>query len=67
MKYIVKLFFTVAFLLLLCPCGKCQNKRSTVAIKAHAKVTDKGFGRPQSITDVKDVLENNEAYDALKT
>lgn len=66
MKYIVKLFFAVTPLLLLCACGKCQNKRSTVAIKAHAKVTDKGFGRPQSIIDVKDVPENNEAYDALK-
>jgi hypothetical protein len=66
MKYLVKLFFAVTPLLLFCPCLKSQNTKSTVAVKSHPKVTEKGFGSPESIMDVKDVPENNEAYDALK-
>jgi hypothetical protein len=43
-----------------------QNKKQVVTVKAHTIVSEKGFGDPQSINDVKDVLENNEAYNALK-
>ena len=66
MKYLVKLSFAVTFLLWLSHIAEAQNKKNTVTVKAHSKVTEKGFGSPQSISDVKDVLENNEAYNALK-
>jgi hypothetical protein len=41
---------------------EAQSKKNTVTVKAHAI----GFGHPQSISEVKDILENNEAYNALK-
>jgi hypothetical protein len=66
MKYLVKLSFAVTFLLFSTHFANAQNKKSTVTVRAHTKVTEKGFGSPQSISDVKDVLENNEAYNALK-
>lgn len=66
MKYLVKLFFAVALLVLSFYFATSQNKKSAVTVKAHTKITEKGFGSPQSIGDVQDVLENNEAYNALK-
>ncbi len=47
--------------------GRCQSKKNTVTLKTNAKIIEKAFGNPQSISDVKDVLENNEAYNALKS
>ena len=40
-----------------------QAKKNIVTVKAHATM---GFGTPQSINEVKDVLENNEAYNSLR-
>jgi hypothetical protein len=66
MKYLVQLSYTLALLLLFADFAGAQNKKNIVSVKAHTKVNEKGFGSPQSISEVKDVLENNEAYNALK-
>jgi hypothetical protein len=66
MKYLEKLSFAVTFLLIYSLFAEGQNKKGTVTSKTHAKVAGKEFGSPHSISDVKDVLENNEAYNALK-
>jgi hypothetical protein len=66
MKYFVKLSLAATLLFLFSHFAKSQSKKSTISVKAHTNVTEKGFGNPQSISDVKDVLENNEAYNALK-
>jgi hypothetical protein len=66
MKCLVKLSFAVTLLLLVSHFVPAQGKKSAVTVKAHTKITEKRFGNPQSITNVKDVLENNEAYNALK-
>lgn len=66
MKCLVKLFLAGTFLLLISLFVPAQSKKSTVTIKSHTKIAEKGFGKPRSVSDVKDVLENNEAYNALK-
>lgn len=66
MKYLVKLSFAVTLLLSVSYFAPAQIKKNTVTVKAHTKIAEKGFGSPQSISDVKDVLENNDAYSALK-
>ena len=66
MKYLIKLSFAVALLSIFSLFAGGQNKKGTVTLKAHAKVAGKEFGSPHSISDVKDVLENNDAYNALK-
>ena len=66
MKYLIKLSFAVALLSIFSLFAWGQNKNGTVTLKPHAKVAGKEFGSPHSISDVKDVLENNEAYNALK-
>jgi len=66
MKYLIKLSFAVALLSIFSLFAGGQNKKGTVTLKAHGKVAGKEFGSPHSISDVKDVLENNEAYNALK-
>ncbi len=67
MKYLIKLSVALILSLLLSYfVADAQNKKRTVAARTHTKVAEKGFGSPQSISDVKDVLENNEAYTALK-
>jgi len=47
--------------------AKAQVKKNAAPVKTHTKVVGRSFGKPQSINDVKDVLENNEAYPALKS
>ena len=66
MKYLIKLSFAVVLLSIFSLFAGGQNKKGTVTLKPHAKVAGKEFGSPHSIGDVKDVLENNEAYNALK-
>ena len=66
MKYLIKLSFAVVLLSIFSLFAGGQNKKGTVTLKPHAKVVGKEFGSPHSISDVKDVLENNEAYNALK-
>ena len=66
MKYLIKLSFAAALLSIFSLFAGGQNKKGTVTLKAHAKVAGKEFGSPHSISDVKDVLENNDAYNALK-
>jgi hypothetical protein len=56
---ITGLFFSVYI-------SNAQNKKNTEKAKTHAQTTEKGFGNPQSISVVTDILENNEAYSALK-
>jgi len=56
MKCLVKLSFTLILLLPACHFVPAQSKKNAVTVKAHAKIAEKGFGNPQSITDVKDVL-----------
>ena len=67
MKYPVKLFFAFTLLFSCFYSADAQNKKNTVPLKTNAKIAEKAFGSPQSISDVKDVLENNEAYNALKS
>ena len=66
MKPLVKFSFLFALAILFFGCATAQNKKNTVGLKAKAKIPEKGFGHPQSINEVKDVLENNDAYNALK-
>ena len=66
MKHFVKLSFAVTGLVLLSHFADAQNKKRAVTVKTHTQAREKGFGSPQSISGVKDVLENNEAYNALK-
>jgi hypothetical protein len=56
---ITGLFFSVYI-------SNAQNKKNTEKAKTHTQTTEKGFGNPQSISVVTDILENNEAYSALK-
>ncbi len=61
-KYLPLIF--IAFEFFICSGTlNAQAKKNIVTVKAHASM---GFGNPQSISEVKDVLENNEAYNSLK-
>ena len=58
------LFFTTLFLLF--NSSTAQISRGRTNAKLNAQKTAKGFGNPQSISQVTDILENNEAYNSLK-
>jgi hypothetical protein len=66
MKSLVKVSFFITLAILFSGLTEAQNKKNTVALKAQTRNPEKGFGHPQTIGEVKDVLENNDAYNALK-
>lgn len=66
MRHFFKLSFFITTLLLLFHISTAQNTNRNVSIKTHSQTTQKGFDNPQSISEVTDILENNEAYNALK-
>jgi hypothetical protein len=66
MRHFFKLSFFITILLLLFHISNAQNTNRTVSVKTHSQTTEKRFGNPQSISEVTDILENNEAYNALK-
>ena len=61
-----KLSFATTLFVLLFQTSNAQNASPTVKSKTHVPTKEKGFGNPQSISEVADILENNEAYNALK-
>ena len=67
MKYCIKWSFAILFLFMFSDLTHAQVKKNTASVKPHAKVVGRSFGNPHSISDVKDILENNEAYAALKS
>jgi hypothetical protein len=65
MRQFFKAFFFITTLTLLFDISIAQNSQ-TIGAKPHLKPMQKGFGNPKSISEVTDVLENNEAYNYLK-
>ncbi|MGH2648735.1 MAG: hypothetical protein ACRDE8_14255 [Ginsengibacter sp.] len=65
MKQYVTLIFVGISFFLLPHILNAQSKKNVVTVKAHTK-TEMAYGHPQTIGEVKDILENNEAYTALK-
>ena len=65
MRQFFKAFFFITTLTLLFDISIAQNSQ-TIGAKPHPKPMQKGFGNPKSISEVTDVLENNEAYNYLK-
>jgi hypothetical protein len=61
-----KLSFAITLFILLFQTSKAQSTSRTESSKTHLPTTEKGFGNPQSISEVTDILENNEAYNAFK-
>src|SRR5258708_303219 len=65
MRHFFKLSFFIPILILLFYISNAQNTNRALSV-THTQTTEKGFGNPQSISGVTDILENNEAYNALK-
>lgn len=66
MKHFIKLSFLAIALVLFFHTSNAQNSNRTISAKTRSQTIEKGFGNPQSISEVTDILENNEAYNSLK-
>ena len=66
MRYFFKALSFITTLTLLFNISIAQTSQKTIKAKTHLAQTQKGFGNPQSIGDVTDILENKEAYNSLK-
>lgn len=66
MKYLIKVSLVLVFFWLFSNLLIAQAPNRPVPARTHKPAAEKAFGSPQSISEVKDMLENNEAYTALK-
>jgi len=66
MRHFFKAFLFLTTLFLSFNSSTAQISRGRTNAKLNAQKTAKGFGNPQSISQVTDILENNEAYNSLK-
>lgn len=66
MRQFIKAFFFIVTLISLVGISGAQNSKAATKSGTHLQQTQKGFGNPQSIGEVTDILENNDAYNSLK-
>lgn len=66
MQHFIKYFLFVSGFVILFNTLHAQSTNPAARKKNHTTTNEKGFGNPQSITEITDILENNEAYSAVK-
>ena len=66
MRYFSKTFLFITTFFFSFTSSFAQNRTARSGSKVIVQKTAKGFGNPQSISQVTDILENNEAYNSLK-